>query len=30
MDISIRIGGEAGQGIQSVSSIVAISYTPLF
>jgi 2-oxoglutarate ferredoxin oxidoreductase subunit alpha len=26
MDISIRIGGEAGQGIQSVSSIIARSF----
>ena len=26
MDISIRIGGEAGQGIQSVSSIIAKSF----
>ena len=26
MDISIRIGGEAGQGIQSVSSIIAKTF----
>ena len=26
MDISIRIGGEAGQGIQSISSIIARTF----
>jgi hypothetical protein len=26
MDISIRIGGEAGQGIQSISSIIAKTF----